>query len=190
MNRDKFNSLEVIYQIEYINNLLKENKTLTSIAKDLDIGRSTIRDRFKKLNYRYSKELNKYVLNNGVKCISDVIQKNNKSLKSINNNDLIKYNDCMPDVKQLNEDMKNKLVNVMSEYDVLIEMIELYKRNSNVIQSKIIIDLPDVESELTSFRVNKDILEEFNSFVKEQKGYRKIDLVSMALKEYMENHKN
>ncbi|MCJ8342347.1 MAG: hypothetical protein MJH09_05800 [Cetobacterium sp.] len=190
MNRDKFNSLEVIDQIEYINNLLKENKTLTLIAKDLDIGRSTIRDRFKKLNYRYSKELNKYVLNDDIKSVTAVKQEVNKNLKSINTDDLTKYNDSIPDVKHLNEDMKNKLVNVISEYDVLIEMIELYKRNSNIIQSNIIIDLPEAESELTSFRVNKEILEQFNKFAKEQREYRKIDLVSMALKEYMENHKN
>lgn len=188
MNKEEFNSLEVMDQIEYINKLLKKDMTLTSISKTLDIGRSTIRDRFKKLNYRYSKELNKYILNENSICNTDVIQGNKKSLKSINANDLKKYDDSITDVKALDETMKSKLINVMGEYDVLMEMIELYKCNSQVLQSNVIIDLPDVESELTSFRVNKEILKEFNDFVKNQKEFRKIDLVSMALKEYMENH--
>ena len=61
MEKDKFNNLSLIEQVEYINSLLEGNKTLTNIAKDIGIGRSTIRDRFKKINYRYSKDLNKYI---------------------------------------------------------------------------------------------------------------------------------
>lgn len=189
MNKDEFNSLGVMEQIEYINKLLKDNMTLTSISKTLGVGRSTIRDRFKKLNYTYSKDLNEYMLNGNINCHTDVIQENKKVLKSINANDLKKYDDSNTDVKGLDKAVKSKLINVMGEYDVLMEMIELYKRNSNVLQSSITIDLPNVESELTSFRVNKDILKQFNDFVKEQKEYRKIDLVSMALKEYVENHR-
>ena len=45
MEKDKFNNLSLIEQVEYINSLLEENKTLTNIAKDIGIGRSTIRDR-------------------------------------------------------------------------------------------------------------------------------------------------
>lgn len=189
MNKDEFNSLEVMEQIEYINKLLKDNMTLTSISKGLGIGRSTIRDRFKKLNYTYSKDLNKYILDRNVACSTDVIQENKKVLKSINANDLEKYDVGNTDVKTLDRDMKSKIVNVMGEYDVLMEMIQLYKSNSSVLQSNIIIDLPNVESELTSFRVNKETLKDFNDFVKKQKEFRKIDLVSMALKEYIENHR-
>lgn len=189
MNKDEFNSLQVMEQIEYINKLLKDNMTLTSISKTLGVGRSTIRDRFKKLDYTYNKDLNKYALSDNKDCNTDVAQANKKVLKSINTNDLKKYDDSNTDVKSLDKAMKGKLINVMGEYDVLMEMIELYKSNSNVLQSNILIDLPNVASELTSFRVNKEILKQFKEFLKEQREYRNIDLVSMALKEYMENHK-
>lgn len=162
MEKDKFNNLSLIEQVEYINSLLEGNKTLTNIAKDIGIGRSTIRDRFKKINYRYSKDLNKY--------IKDI----NVSNTSIDN---------------FNSNIKDKLVNITNEYEVLMEMIELYKSNTNVLQGQICIDLPICDSELTSFRVNKKVLNDFNEFVKHNKEFRKIDLVSMALKEYMENHK-
>ncbi|MDW0031807.1 hypothetical protein RHK84_20275, partial [Clostridioides difficile] len=67
MNKDKFNELDISEQIEYINNQLENNETLTYICKNIGIGRSTIRDRFKKANYSYSKDLNKYIH----ECITD-----------------------------------------------------------------------------------------------------------------------
>ena len=186
MNKEEFNKLEAIEQVDYINNLLKKGKSLTLISKELGVGRSTIRDRFKKLGYTYSKDLSQYIK---VNCNTNVVQSNKKVLQDINSNDLKKYNVSNTEVKTLNKDIKDKIINVMGEYDVLMEMIQLYKSNSNVIQNSIIIDLPNVESELASFRVNKQILKEFNEFVKDKKEFRKIDLVSMALKEYMETHK-
>ena len=195
MEKDKFNNLSLIEQVEYINSLLEENKTLTNIAKDIGIGRSTIRDRFKKINYRYSKDLNKYikdinVSNTGViRGSADVMKNRQKELNTIDRADLKKYNVSNTSIDNFNSNIKDKLVNITNEYEVLMEMIELYKSNTNVLQSQICIDLPICDSELTSFRVNKKVLNDFNEFVKHNKEFRKIDLVSMALKEYMENHK-
>lgn len=195
MEKDKFNNLSLIEQVECINSLLEENKTLTNIAKDIGIGRSTIRDRFKKINYRYSKDLNKYikdinVSNTGViQGSADVMKNRQKELNTIDRSDLKKYNVSNTSIDNFNSNIKDKLVNITNEYEVLMEMIELYKSNTNVLQSQICIDLPICDSELTSFRVNKKVLNDFNEFVKHNKEFRKIDLVSMALKEYMENHK-
>lgn len=60
MNKTEFNSLEVLEQIEYINKSLLEGNTLTNICKSIGIGRSTIRDRFKKVSYEYNKSINQY----------------------------------------------------------------------------------------------------------------------------------
>lgn len=195
MEKDKFNNLSLIEQVECINSLLEENKTLTNIAKDIGIGRSTIRDRFKKINYRYSKDLNKYikdinVSNTGViQGSADVMKNRQKELNTIDRSDLKKYNVSNTSIDNFNSNIKDKLVNITNEYEVLMEMIKLYKSNTNVLQSQICIDLPICDSELTSFRVNKKVLNDFNEFVKHNREFRKIDLVSMALKEYMENHK-
>ncbi len=48
MNKEKFNKLEVIEQIKYINEKLKEN-SLTKICDEIGIARSTIRGRLKKI---------------------------------------------------------------------------------------------------------------------------------------------
>ena len=60
MNKTEFNNLEVLEQIEYINKSLLEGNTLTNICKSIGIGRSTIRDRFKKVSYEYNKSINQY----------------------------------------------------------------------------------------------------------------------------------
>lgn len=181
MIKEEFNNLDIMDQVEYINKMLNEKRSLTNIASNLSIGRSTIRDRFKKVNYIYDKKLNQYIKCEKLVCDTEVIQSNTNVLESINREELKKYNVS-------NTDVNKKILNITNEYEILMEMIELYKCNSNVLQNKIIIDLPEADSELTSFRINKEILKQFNDFVKKQKEFRKIDLVSMALKEYMENH--
>lgn len=84
MTREQFDKLEVLEQIKYINRKLEDNSSITSVCKDLNISRSTIRDRFKKLDYSYSKDLNRYVHNDSV---TDVVQKvtveNNKSISDV-----------------------------------------------------------------------------------------------------------
>ena len=60
MNKTEFNSLDVMEQIEYINKSLLNGNTLTNICKSIGIGRSTIRDRFEKVSYKYNKSINQY----------------------------------------------------------------------------------------------------------------------------------
>ena len=49
MNRFEFDKLDKFEQVNYINSELKKSGlTLTKICNKLEIGRSTIRDRFKK----------------------------------------------------------------------------------------------------------------------------------------------
>ena len=83
MIKEEFNNLDIMNQVEYINKMLNEKKSLTNIASDLNIGRSTIRDRFKKVNYIYDKKLNQYIQCEKVVCDTKVIQSNTNVLESI-----------------------------------------------------------------------------------------------------------
>lgn len=81
---------------------------------------------------------------------------------------------------------------LMSNYGVLAEMIEQFKR-SKTIDSKdnsIVIELPIERNKQFkfSYRVNDVIHEQFKEFCQEHKEFTSKDLVSMALKEYMDNH--
>ena len=186
MNREEFDKLEILEQIEYINKQLENKNSITSVCKNLKIGRSTIRDRFKKLDYRYSKELNRYTIyvkqdcigtNN--ECITTVITKDNNS-----DTDVVQLDTVTDVINKSDEEIRNNLLDLVNNYDKLKEIIELHRRNTSVIKKQIIIELEEAESKLTTLRVNSKELELFNNFCEEYKQYRKIDLISQALKEF------
>lgn len=195
MNKEKFNKLDIIEQIKYINDELKNNKSITSVSKELGIGRSTIRDRFKKANYIYSKELNEYVHNND---ITGVIQVNKKSNNGCDTSVKIEENNCSTPVipkdtvteivTKSDEDIRNNLLDLVNNYDVLKDIIELHRRNTSVVKQQIVIDLDDAESKLTTLRVNSKVLDQFNEFCSKHKEYKKVDLLSQAIKTFIENY--
>lgn len=191
MIKEQFNQLEKLEQVQYINDKLKDGYSLTKISKELGVGRSTITDRFKKINYTYSKENNEYIYNDSVTDVETIVR-NIKTKEDITINEIDKKlnNDSNTDVTLMNDKVvQSNLINLSNEYQTLIEMIELYKKNSNILSTQIVIDLETTDNTLTTLRVNTDVLRQFNQFVEENKQYKKVDLVSMALKEYMENHK-
>ena len=54
MGKEEFNKLKVKDQVEYINKKL-ESKALTNVCKEIQISRSTARERFLKLGYLFDK---------------------------------------------------------------------------------------------------------------------------------------
>lgn len=196
MNKEQFNKLEILSQITYINNQLANNNSVTSACKSIGIGRSTIRDRFTKANYIYSKDLNKYIYN---KSITDVMQANLEVGNGCISSDINKENnDNITDVLQKDtvteiinksdEEIKNNLLDLVSNYDVLKDIIELHRRNTSVIKQQIVIDIEESGSKLTTLRVNSKVLEQFNEFCKDNKQYKKVDLLSQAMKEFIEKY--
>lgn len=196
MNREEFDKLDVLDQIEYINKQLENNNSVTSVCKQIKIGRSTIRDRFKKLSYSYSKDLNRYVYNDSV---TDVVQKatveNNKSVSdvthrenNVSNTEVARVDKVTDIINKSDVEIKETIIDIVNNYDVLKEIIELHKSNMTIVKQQIVIDVEDAESKLATLRVNSKELELFNSFCDANKQYKKIDLISQALKEFREKY--
>jgi len=61
MNRELFDSSTIQEQLEFVNDGLKKDKSLTQIAKSLNMSRSTFKRRFEKINYKFDKNINLYV---------------------------------------------------------------------------------------------------------------------------------
>ena len=68
-------------------------------------------------------------------------------------------------------------------------MIEDYRRKASVIKQQITIDIPDDESKVTTLRINKTVLDMFNEFAEANSQYRKVDLLSQALFDFINAHK-
>lgn len=89
----------------------------------------------------------------------------------------------------------NTLDYIDSNIDLIKEFFEKIKENKKNIpegSKDIVIDLIDdrhLDPKPRSFRVNSFVLKDFDKFCNENRYYQKMDLVSMALKEYIENHR-
>lgn len=66
MNKSSFNKLTLQKQVKYFNTRLKSGENISQICKSISISYSTIRDRFKRNNYVYSKVSNQYENTNNI----------------------------------------------------------------------------------------------------------------------------
>lgn len=93
-----------------------------------------------------------------------------------------------------NQDLA-QLKTLINNYDVLLEMIEVYKTkvdgDAPADTKFITIELPfeDEKDFRKTYRVNKVIAKQFEEFCNEHKEFTVKDLISMALKEYMRKYR-
>lgn len=91
MNKTSFNNLNLKDQIKYFNKKLKNGNNIGKICKSINISYSTIRDRFKRNNYVYSKVSNQYenknylIANNEIppEIINSIILQLNSKLSTL-----------------------------------------------------------------------------------------------------------
>lgn len=91
MNKSSFNKLTLQKQVKYFNTRLKSGENISQICKSISISYSTIRDRFKRNNYVYSKVSNQYentnnlISNNEIppEIINSIILQLNSTLSTL-----------------------------------------------------------------------------------------------------------
>ena len=194
MNKTEFNSLEVMEQIEYINKSLLEGNTLTNICKSIVIGRSTIRDRFKKVSYEYNKSINQY------ESIVEIIEA--ETIAPAGANKPIKE-DIKPFVQESSnlvvgtELYKNNeiLINMINNYDdnlsKLNELYDWYKlQSSNKVVQTEKFKVDDFEGDIVvrSYKLYEPIQKDFLEFCKRNNKYKVQDILSQALKEFLDKY--
>lgn len=77
---------------------------------------------------------------------------------------------------------------VINNIDDLKLMLKGFRNNTKVFDPVIKIDLEGTETVPKTLRINKNVAETFEKFCSENNKYSKGDLISIALKEYMDNH--
>jgi predicted DNA-binding protein YlxM (UPF0122 family) len=131
MHRREFDTLEIGKQLDYINGKLQRGYTLTKACNEIGVGRSTIRDRAKKIGQAYDSSLNKYIAADSIKSdISKTI-----SIKEIETEPVAyKYNSHT-----------NVLNDLIDNYDRIIKMLDWFENNKNktTVTNEIKINLPE-----------------------------------------------
>ena len=191
MNKTEFNNLDVLKQIEYINKSLLGGNTLTNICKNIGIGRSTIRDRFKKVSYEYNKAINQY------ESIVEIIEA--ETVATAGANEPIKE-DIKPVIQQSsnlvvgtdNEILTSLINNYDDMNNKLNEMYNWYKlQSSNLVVQTEKFKVDDFEGDIVvrSYKLYEPIQREFLEFCKKNNKYKVQDILSQFIKEGLEKYR-
>lgn len=165
------NKDNILEQVEYINKILRgKKKGFTRIAtEDFNITSEELLNQLK--SFGYIKVKNQFVLQGEGHNKAEVI--------------------VLPEKDNVVPLEKENYKKLMSNFDVLMEMIEKYKKNNEIPKSDIVVQLP-YESDKNykaSIRIHKEVFEEFKVFCSKHKEFSQKELISMALVEYMEKYK-
>lgn len=195
MDKDNFNSLTIDEQVKSFNGLLVES-SIRKVCQALNIGKTTIRDRFKKHGYIFRHELNQYVKEENV-VGDDKEIKINKNLSSIDQQER-ESNINLPESKKNQE--KAYLGDMKKFYSDVQELLELKEDIKALLQREKmqpnIVEIPELkinnfEGELQSksIKIYSEVLKEFNTFMEEHKGLKQQDVISQALWEFLKKYK-
>ena len=178
MDKDTFLDMDIDSQIEYLNSKLSKGLTVIRIREDLGIGEKSLQKIIKEAGYVYNQKLRQYI---------PTTQATTKPLEvsvvETNTNTL------------LTTEKANTLDYISNNINILMDMIEKYKTTTQSTTESttnyIKIDLIDdkhLKPKPKSIRINEFVYQEWQEFCDKQ-HYSKMDLISMALKEYMEKYK-
>jgi len=188
MQEEDFKRLraEVLRKAGLVNIKLKEKVSYEDALKVNDITE----EKFTLMGWEYNEKLKKvervhYIGFNDLKEKSVEQEEESKEIvsKEIANTNLEVFSN--DDVSQLHD--------VISNYKIIMEMVDMFKQNNrlNSENKNITIQLPfeDDKTFKASYRVNKTVNEQFKQFCKEHNEFTAKDLLSQALKEFIEKYK-
>uniref|UniRef100_UPI0039E8AD51 hypothetical protein n=1 Tax=Clostridium perfringens TaxID=1502 RepID=UPI0039E8AD51 len=195
MTKEELLGLEIKELISIVNSITREGKKVSEVAKMLNISDKTLRNKAKENNYAFSRELKEYVLNDD-NSVKEEEEKKSKTKRVIAKK-VPQRNDKIKDESMTKSEEEKRKKSASSENEILKsialsvdcirELLEADREEKK--NERINISLENKEELRTSIRVNKEVWEEFELFSNRNKIYKKKDLLSMALKEYIENHK-
>ena len=209
MNKEQFKNLDILAQIEYVNNILKEGKTLTAFSEEVEISRKTISKNFGKSGYKYSQSKKQYILENTdiqageqKKYYSNITDSNIKSTpEEVSNIPVI--NNITTNL-EISNHQKNSLIYLMDNVDrikaILDGQNEYYKdiTDSNIEKKEDIVrDIYNFKQAKRDYRAKTLKLD-----VEVQKGFEKIaedlkdsgvtqqELLNYILNQYIKFYEN
>ena len=209
MNKEQFKNLDILAQIGYVNNILKEGKTLTAFSEEVEISRKTISKNFGKVGYKYSQSKKQYILENTdvkageqKKYYSNITESNIKSTPERESNIPV-INNITTNL-EISNHQKNSLIYLMDNVDrikaILDGQNEYYKdiTDSNIEKKEDIVrDIYNFKQAKRDYRAKTLKLD-----VEVQKGFEKIaedlkdsgvtqqELLNYILNQYIKFYEN
>lgn len=175
------NDLDIIEQIHFINEKLKEGYSLSRLDKENIISsRKTISNRFKKIGYELNKDTNQY------ESIISIVEGD----KSEGKEPILESSNKVVRGDQANNKLLEEIIlNYADMNDKLEEVYNWYLKSSDKVVSDDL-KIHDFEGEVVtrSYKIYEPIQKEFAEYCSSSK-YRVQDLISQALKEFLEKYR-
>lgn len=178
MIKEEFKKLNTIDKINYINSKLEKGQTVIRIREDLGIGEKALQKIIKEAGYVYNQKSKRYIT-----TTQSTTKPLEVSVVETNTNTL------------LTTEKANTLDYISNNINVLMDIIEKYKATTETTTQNTtnyitinLIDDKHLKPKPKSIRINEFVYQEWQEFCDKQ-HYSKMDLISMALKEYMEKYK-
>lgn len=194
------NDLDIMEQIHFINERLKEGYSLSRLDKENIISsRKTISNRFKKIGYELNKDTNQYesiisiVEGDKSEDKEPILESSNKVVQgneSKNKESISKSSNKVVRGDQANNKLLEEIIlNYADMNDKLEEVYNWYLKSSDKVVSDDL-KIHDFEGEVVtrSYKIYEPIQKEFAEYCSSSK-YRVQDLISQALKEFLEKYR-
>ena len=177
MNREEFNKLGILDQIDYINKGL-ESTSLTKVCASIGIDRATVRKRFGRNGYKL--EGGKYI---AIENIPTTTMK--KTTVATTNTSTAKVTKKATEQTQENKQIKA----LESKIESLEKQIESINNILDTITTETTNNGTKNNIKIRSYRVNAKVLEQWKVFCKAHSEHKVGDLLANAMVEYMNKFK-
>ena len=183
--------------INYINDLLKKGQTVKDIRTELGFGEKKFQKEIKKLGYKYNQKIKQYELNITNDNSMTNVTEEAKECKDDTKQDIVLADDNGMTI-DIQEDLKNNIVNLANDYEKIQEVLKWFRNRSGdksmtqvieVINEGIKINLPESDVIRTTIRINEITWNKFKKFAEEHKEFNQQDLMAQSLEEYMDKYK-
>lgn len=183
MNLEEFNALSIEEQVEYINIQL-ETTSLNKACFSLGVSESTVRDRFKRNNY---KRVNKKFV-----PLDTTETTTNTDIKVTPIKTISKKPTKRAERKDTNLDSIKLLEEKIKALESQLEATNKRIDNINTTKTTITTDTSNIrvfdgEEVVRSFRVNEDVQKRFKSYCKAHSDNKVSDILSTILDEYLKS---
>lgn len=183
--------------INKINNLLKQGKSVSEVRDILGIKEKKFQKEIKELGYKYRQKTRQYELDTtNDKSMTKVTDEPTEGKNNIKQDIILTGDNGM--TIEIQEDLRNNIIHLANDYSKIQEVLKWFENRSDdesmtqvieVIDEGIKINLPKAEVIRTTIRINEITWNNFKKFAEEHKEFNQQDLMAQALEDYMNKHK-
>ena len=170
--------------INKINNLLKQGKSVSEIRDILGIKEKNFQKEIKRLGYKYRQKTRQYELvTTNDKSMTKVTEEPTEGKNNIKQDIILTGDNGM--TIEIQEDLRNNIINLANDYSKIQEVLKWFENRSDdesmtqvieVINEGIKINLPKAEVIRTTIRINEITWNNFKKFAEDHNA----DLIIMG----------